>query len=48
MLARGGAFAGLATRIAPTAMGEAAYFDRIELLKSLEEESSARKTKETR
>jgi len=36
------------TGIAPTAMGEAAYFDRIEFLKSLEEESSARKTKEPR
>jgi hypothetical protein len=35
------------TGVAPTAMGGAAYFDRIELLKTLEDESSAPSKKET-
>src|SRR5262249_5904666 len=35
------------TGIAPTAMGGAAYFDRIELLRSLKDESSAPSKKET-
>jgi putative heme-binding domain-containing protein len=36
------------TGIAPTAMGGAAYFDRIELLQMLEDESSAPSKKDTR